>query len=922
MSTLILITNFLTLFFTPNLSLANVVSSGDVPYYKIKKDDYQYIYPDEFRNYMPDLITTNEMVKNLYQKEFNWQLDEKTSLVLASNNNQIVNAYATVIPNNLTLWYPAGSEGIDYFAFRSWPLGLLLHETAHLYQLDTKSELAKFSKAIFGNNPVTLLPVPVPVSPFFFFPLPVLTFPNALLPTWIIEGNAVFNESRFGNGGRLYSGPARAMFLSLLKANILNEERLTNNHIAFPFGQEKYIVGGYFSLFLASRFGVEKLNHFFKQHSVHYFNPLRLNSSFNKHFASSYSDNVERFLDSWRKTALEQRELLEGDILARSLVYSPLNRQDGEILFLSNSHLTSASTLNILNTNQGKFESRILDLPNGKVYKWKGQYLSNSSQPVSRDKNIFSLWDDSRNRLEEFDNLVINDMQPGRLLKTPLNQSFIHPEIYLNDKAVVSAHSQALLGPDGSVYTFVQESNKRWLVKNGQKLMSYQGYFGRVVDISNSGQVYFIASTKTGSSLFCFDKGMTFRMSNADTIVDAKISGPDEFVLVQVTASGYEYRKVALKTRTPQVPFYYYYFFANAPEMNWTDQLVTRNSAMIKNQIPQKAQTSNILEEESSYNSITSLRFNSWQGIHLHDDTDGARTMIDAHFSDPLNYNIFSLSANWDGGKDHRDTFSALYYNTKYRVNWGILGRYRDLQPHALASTVKRKDDWRGEFLLGYHLWRTGRWNLTGNAFIGVERAYHTKTDYYLRLKLARLRQYSLNLYPHDLFNLQGEGYDEKEGQSATLMSNASYDLGREFYITSSYVGAFTNSSELTLANTIDGEGPLVPSSISRITLYGQRPHYDFYSHNLGLMFNKVIGTSLYSKSFPLGLRRISPAIMGNTTTVKTETSNIKVYDLGFGLNSEVLMFHLAPITFGVNYFKRYNYQEDTTVIFRLLAQY
>ena len=147
-----------------------------------------------------------------------------------------------------------------------------MHESSHLYQLNAKRDLSRIGHAIFGNNEPGNIPVPIDTNPLTFFPVPFLTHPNVLLPTWLLEGNGVFNESRFGNGGRLFSGASRALFYSLLKANLLDETRLTNNGLYFPFGTEKYIVGGYFSLYLAERFGTLAVNRFFWAHAIHYFN--------------------------------------------------------------------------------------------------------------------------------------------------------------------------------------------------------------------------------------------------------------------------------------------------------------------------------------------------------------------------------------------------------------------------------------------------------------------------------------------------------------------------------------------------------------------------------------------------------------------------------------------------------------------------
>jgi len=46
---------------------------------------------------------------------------------------------------------------------------------------------------VLGNTPFTHIGI-----------LPIFPIPNIMINPFLLEGNAVLNESRFGNGGRLY----------------------------------------------------------------------------------------------------------------------------------------------------------------------------------------------------------------------------------------------------------------------------------------------------------------------------------------------------------------------------------------------------------------------------------------------------------------------------------------------------------------------------------------------------------------------------------------------------------------------------------------------------------------------------------------------------------------------------------------------
>ncbi len=93
---------------------------------------------------------------------------------------------------NMQVFYNAGISDIDYFCSSSWIKELMIHETAHNFQLNPKDNIVSdTAHKILGNNPLV---------PVFFVPgFPV---PNIMIKSILLEGNSVLNESRFGIGGR------------------------------------------------------------------------------------------------------------------------------------------------------------------------------------------------------------------------------------------------------------------------------------------------------------------------------------------------------------------------------------------------------------------------------------------------------------------------------------------------------------------------------------------------------------------------------------------------------------------------------------------------------------------------------------------------------------------------------------------------
>ncbi|MEK6625404.1 MAG: hypothetical protein AABY86_10570, partial [Bdellovibrionota bacterium] len=150
------------------------------------------IYSTDWENYLDWVVDFNERLRQHYQETFGFRLDEKTALSLTSTHNQTANAFATAIPYSQTVFYFGAAESIDEFSVRSWVADLLMHESSHLYQLNAKRDLSRIGHAIFGNNEPGNIPVPIDTNPLTFFPVPFLTHPNVLLPTWLLEGNGGF----------------------------------------------------------------------------------------------------------------------------------------------------------------------------------------------------------------------------------------------------------------------------------------------------------------------------------------------------------------------------------------------------------------------------------------------------------------------------------------------------------------------------------------------------------------------------------------------------------------------------------------------------------------------------------------------------------------------------------------------------------
>ncbi|MEA2091396.1 MAG: hypothetical protein U9O83_03400, partial [Campylobacterota bacterium] len=179
-----------------SLATGMAVVPHDKPYYKYKdsENDVEIIYTEDNIPFARHTASVESPLHKDYKKFFNWKLDETLYVGLISCNNQIANGFSTQWPNNRQINYVGGTQMVDYFSSASWLDTLLYHETAHNYQVNVKgSSVSRGLHTVFGNGTL-------------FFPFIPAIVPNVFENSFMLEGNAVLNESWHGNGGRLYSG--------------------------------------------------------------------------------------------------------------------------------------------------------------------------------------------------------------------------------------------------------------------------------------------------------------------------------------------------------------------------------------------------------------------------------------------------------------------------------------------------------------------------------------------------------------------------------------------------------------------------------------------------------------------------------------------------------------------------------------------
>ena len=103
--------------------------------------------------------------------------------LVVSDNADFANAFATVFPSPRVVLYPFPPVAdLALQRYDRWLRLLVTHELAHVFHQDLARGWWRLGRHLFGRAPAL--------------------FPNAFLPTWLIEGLAVHYESRLTGPGR------------------------------------------------------------------------------------------------------------------------------------------------------------------------------------------------------------------------------------------------------------------------------------------------------------------------------------------------------------------------------------------------------------------------------------------------------------------------------------------------------------------------------------------------------------------------------------------------------------------------------------------------------------------------------------------------------------------------------------------------
>lgn len=155
-----------------------------------------------------------------------WSWQPEKTVVVINDRTDITNGYATFLPYPLIMIFPVVPGPMETIGeYKDWAWEITTHEYTHILEFEQRRGVVWGLSYVFGT---------------------IMT-PNALLPTWSLEGAAVESETRLSNAGRLRSKMQAGILRALEAEGVLGELRQAEiNETAiptWPYGSRPYLYG-------------------------------------------------------------------------------------------------------------------------------------------------------------------------------------------------------------------------------------------------------------------------------------------------------------------------------------------------------------------------------------------------------------------------------------------------------------------------------------------------------------------------------------------------------------------------------------------------------------------------------------------------------------------------------------------------------
>ena len=205
-------------------------SFGISPQWKwqeITTEHFRITFPEEMVEVARKAAGHFEDAHRILSPQLRWEPDRKTQVLLYDNSDAANGLAAAVLRLGVILYITPPEPWFSTSYYDDWLRLVVFHEYTHFLNMDPTRGFWSPLRYLFGD---TLLP-------------------NATWPTWMLEGLAVWNETRYTGSGRGRSPYWRAVLRAAVEENLLGDPSLVSldllnaDTFEFPEGEIPYLYG-------------------------------------------------------------------------------------------------------------------------------------------------------------------------------------------------------------------------------------------------------------------------------------------------------------------------------------------------------------------------------------------------------------------------------------------------------------------------------------------------------------------------------------------------------------------------------------------------------------------------------------------------------------------------------------------------------
>ncbi|HEX4684703.1 MAG TPA: hypothetical protein VH277_18440, partial [Gemmatimonadaceae bacterium] len=436
--------------------------------------------------------------------------------VVISDDVDASNGSATPYPTNRIIVY--ANPPVDESALRytnDWGQLVITHELTHIFHLDRTRGLWAVGQHVFGRADAL--------------------FPNMYAPSWLVEGLAVYEESKLTGAGRIEGSEHRMIARAAAVDHAfpaIGALSLAQGH--YPFGEYAYGYGSLFVDYLARSRGEQHVRDFVEKESadiIPYFIDVPAKQGFGVSFTRAwreFADSVTRTIGPQRPPVPDWRDLTRDGVF----VYTPRWLGDTAIVYSGAPGRESFGAYRVnldgKRTRIGRRNSRSANVPLG-----NGQFLYSQIDFVNPYQQRADLW-----------------VQRGRHEhRLTFGQRLTNPDVradglIVSEQIVPGATRLVLVSRDGKRVTPITTGtyDEQWTEPRWSHSGTYiaasrwlRGNISQVVVVDTTGRVVHVvssgASIEATPSWLAGDNGILYSSDRTGSaqVYEEQFAGPLDF---------------------------------------------------------------------------------------------------------------------------------------------------------------------------------------------------------------------------------------------------------------------------------------------------------------------------------------------------------------------------------------------------------